>query len=341
MSTDYYKIQDKNAEKTVIVFSSIHTLPGKFRFERQFANLDINVIFLNCPNNSWYLQGVPGLGDSLSTTRDAIKNIIDTTFPDSKVFALGSSMGASGLIGITSGLNIERAFAFCPEIDLFKKYSFSANYYKGAITKQRDLWSELRECKNLHIFYGEECESDLNQLCSLKIQTDIPLQTFAHEGHGTIEAIFLTEGLDGILDSLLNYRPVMPKIIQRGHIPGSLVTCKTLWRSYFCSRPDTKSDVLIMEVRESLADLANKTKPDRSYYPLIQYWRAILEPKKSEKLELLECAMASAPHSLRIASAYFKIHGEDSVKLAFKQKFREKYGDRYTDHSRADLIRIF
>ncbi len=341
MNTDYYKIQDKNAKKTIIVFSSIHTLPGRFRFERQLSNLDVNVIFLNCPNNSWYLQGVPGLGDSLSSTREAIKSLIETRFSDSKVFAFGSSMGASGLIGITAGLEIERSFAFCPEIDLFGKYSFSSNYYKGPKTDFRDLWAELRDCENLSIFYGEECESDLNQLCSLKNLTDIPLQTFAHEGHGTIEAIFLSEGMDGILDSLLNDRPISPKVIERGHISGSLVTCKTLWRAYILSKSRTKNEATLAQVRESLSDLAKKTRTDRSYYALIQYWRAVLAQDKSEKIEYLESAMRSAPHSLRTASAYFKIHGEDSMKAEFKQRFRNKYGDRYTEHARSDLIRKF
>jgi hypothetical protein len=339
MKTNYYKIQDKNSEKTIIVFSSIHTLPGKFRFERQLSNLDINVIYLNCPNNSWYLQGVPGLGESLSDTRDAIRTLISSRFPSSKIYALGSSMGASGLIGITAGLDIERSFAFCPEIDLFGKYSFSSNYYKGPKTDIRDLWSELNDCKNLSIFYGEECESDLNQLCSLKSLTSIPLQTFAHEGHGTIEAIFLSEGMDGIIDSLLNDRRISPKVIERGHITGSLLTCKALWKAYTVSK--TKDESMLTQVRQSLTDLASKTKTDRSYYSLIQYWRAILTQNRAEKIELLESAMHSAPNSLRIASAYFKIQGADSMKEEFKQKFREKYGDRYTEHTRADLIRKF
>lgn len=341
MNSEYYKIQDKNSSDTIIALSSIHTLPGRFRFERQLSNLDANVIFLNCPQNSWYLQGVPGLGDSMGGTRDAISSLIDTRFPGSKIFAFGSSMGASGLIGITAGLDIERSFAFCPEIDLFRKYSFSSNYYKGPRTDIRDLWGELRDCKNLSVFYGEECESDLNQLCSLKTLTNIPLQTFAHEGHGTIEAIFLTEGIGGILDSLINSRPIYPKIIDRGHITGSLITCKSLWKAYYLSRSKKNDDPEVIQFGKFLADLAIKTKTDRSYFSLIQFWRAALSQNKSEKIELLEQALISAPQSVRTASAYFKLHGDNASKEQFKKKFREKYGDLYTDHARAELIRKF
>ncbi|MFK3820482.1 hypothetical protein ACI2KG_28470 [Pseudomonas sp. NPDC089407] len=341
MTNEYYKVQKKDAEKTIVVFSSIHTTPGRFRFERQLADVNVNAIFLNCPNNSWYLQGVPGLGDSLSATRDALKQLIKSTFPDSKIYALGSSMGASGLIALTAGLDIENSFAFCPEIDLFGKYSFSSNYYKGPVTAHRNLWSELADSKNLNIFYGEECESDLNQLCSIKTDTSIPVLTFAHEGHGTIEAIFLSEGMNGLLDSLLNGRPMIPKVIERGHAAGSLVTCKTLWKSYWISKNKSKDALTQNQIKEALESLALKTATDRSYYALIQYWRAQLSNSKDEKKILLENALESAPHSLRTASAYFKLFGTDQMKNEFKERFRLRYGNRYTDHARAEPIRKF
>ncbi|MBI6888307.1 hypothetical protein [Pseudomonas putida] len=341
MTDEYYKIQNKDAEKTILVFSSIHTTPGRFRFERQLADVNVNAVFLNCPNNSWYLQGVPGLGSSMDESRAALKRLIRNSFPDSKIYALGSSMGASGLIGLAAGLEIENSFAFCPEIDLFGKYSFSSNYYKGPATEHRDLWAELADSQNLKIFYGEECESDLNQLCSIKTDTDIPVLTFAHEGHGTIEAIFLSEGMDGMLDSLLNDRPMIPKIIERGHAAGSLVTCKTLWKSYWFSKNKSKDSVVQAQILGALEDLSLKAMPDRSYYALIQYWRAQLTNSKHEKKSLLENALESAPLSLRTASAYFKSFGTDQMKNEFKEKFRLRYGNRYTDHARAEPIRKF
>lgn len=341
MTDEYYKIQNKDAEKTIIVFSSIHTTPGRFRFERQLADINVNAIFLNCPDNSWYLQGVPGLGESLSDTRHTLRKLIKNKFPDSKLFTLGSSMGASGLIALTAGLEIENSFAFCPEIDLFGKYSFSSNYYKGPATQHRNLWRELNECHNLNIFYGEECESDLNQLCKIKTDTQVPVLTFAHEGHGTIEAIFLTEGMNGILDSLLNKRPMTPKVVERGHAAGSLVTCKSLWKSYWTSKERNKDIAVQQRTLEALNELAQKTRSDRSYFALIQYWRAILSNSKDDKKALLESALESAPFSLRSASVYFKSFGTDAMKIEFKERFKLRYGNRYTEHARAEPIRKF
>lgn len=330
----FVKIQNRNADRTLVVFSSIHTIPGRFRFERQLADVNANVIFLNCPNNSWYLQGVPGLGDTMSSARKALKQIINEQFPGTRLFSLGSSMGASGLIALTTGLDIHRSFAFCPEIDLFGEASFSRKHYAGAETSVRDLWCELKECENINIFYGEECEHDLHQLAKLRQRfPGLPTQTFAHQPHGVVEAIYLTEGMSGILSSLLDGTKLRPKIVEQGHISGSRRSCEALWRAYCAVH---KPDAGIAAELKYLAETVDKT---RSYYPLFLFWRARLTHNKEERLHLLEQARALAPYSLRIAHFYFREAESEIAKEQFKHTFTARFGQRYIDNPRAEMIR--
>src|SRR5690606_33961195 len=96
--SDYYRIEDRGYENTILIFSSIHPVPGRFRFDRLMGKIPANIIYLNCVNNSWYLCGIPGLGDDLPTTRKNLQKLIRDRLPGTKLFAFGSSMGASGMI---------------------------------------------------------------------------------------------------------------------------------------------------------------------------------------------------------------------------------------------------
>lgn len=330
--SDYYKIEDRGSEKTILIFSSIHTIPGRFRFDRLMGKVPANIIYLNCVNNSWYLHGIPGLGEDLYTARRNLKELIKDKFPGTKLFAFGSSMGSSGMIAMSPELDLENAFAFCPEIDLFGKGSFSGNYFKDYAGKKRDLWDEFLAIRNINIFYGEECENDLAQLIRIKDRSNVPITTIAFEPHGVIEAVCLTEGIDGIIDSLLNKKPFSPKVLQKDHISGSKITCSLISRAYRANN-DEKPQIL-----NELQDFSEKTKKDRSYYPLLRYWQARLSTDIEEKENSIREAMSLAPSSLRTAQLYFTITKNEHEKEQFKSIWRKKFGNKYADHSRAKAL---
>ncbi|CAM8031748.1 hypothetical protein [Atlantibacter hermannii] len=330
--SDYYRIEDRGYENTILIFSSIHTVPGRFRFDRLMGKIPANIIYLNCVNNSWYLCGIPGLGDDLPTTRKNLQKLIRDRLPGTKLFAFGSSMGASGMIAMSSELELENAFAFCPEIDLFGKGSFSGNYFKNYSGDKKDLWDEFLSIKNISIFYGEECENDLAQLIRIKERADCPITTIAFEPHGVIEAVCLTEGIEGIIDALLNKKSFNPKILQKGHIAGSKITGNLISKAYKANNNE-KPQILI-QIRE----LSEKTKKDRSYYPLLKYWQARLSADPDEKRNSIREAMSLAPSSLRIAQLYFTLNKSVEEKEQFKSIWREKFGNKYADHSRAKIL---
>lgn len=326
----YLKVIDRQSERTTVVFSSIHTELGRFRFERQFANIDTNLVLLNCPNNEWYLHGIPSLGDSPSEARKGLASLIKERFPGTKIFGLGSSMGGSGLIQLMAGIATERTLAFCPEIDLFGRASFSRRHYAGPGTNVRDLWSELKDHPNLNLFYGEECEHDLVQLARVRQRTNNKVATFANEPHGVVEAIYLTEGFLPIASALFDGQDLRPKIISRGHVAGSLRTCLSLWDASI-SRAGQKP------ILNRLDLMLSETSHDRSYYPQILYWKSILTDSFTEKVEAINEAFLLTKNSLRIASLYFSTTQMDSTE--FKKDFISRYGDRYSQNARASTLR--
>lgn len=327
----FYKVIDKSADDTIIVCSSIHTEPGRFRFERQLNDFNVNCIFLNCPANQWYLHGIPGLGDRPKDARAALSNLIRARFPGTRLFGFGSSMGASGIIMMTAGLPMQRVFAFCPEIDLFDDFSFSKQHYNGPSSAGANLWNELADCANVRIFYGEECEHDLYQLSKIRDITSIPTQTFSNQQHGVIEAIYFTEGMSGIINSMIQASPLRPKKIAPGHISGSLITCRSLWNAFLASRNRSHP-------KPDLAKLASLTQHDRSYYPLVLYWLSRLQEVTCEKKILLEEAHQLAPLSLRIASELFKMSPDPDRVSNFKERFKSHFGEKYAASSRASAL---
>jgi hypothetical protein len=194
-----------------------------------------------------------------------------------------------------------------------------------------NLWQELADCSNVRIFYGEECEHDLYQLSKIRQRTNIATQTFSNQPHGVIEAIYFTEGMHGIIGSLINGGSLRSTKIDAGHISGSLTTCRSLWGAFLASRKRNAHPF-------DLASLADQTKKDRSYYPLILYWLSRLRQNVFEKQTLLEEAHRLAPLSLRIAADLFKVAPNPDRVADFKKNFRSHFGEKYISSSRASAL---
>ncbi|SOZ68304.1 hypothetical protein [Cupriavidus taiwanensis] len=333
-NTPYFKISRRDSDSLVVAFSSINTPPGKFRFSRQLEERGVNVIYLNCENNSWYLDGVPGLGDTLEDAAAALRDVIRSEFPKCKVYALGSSMGAAGLIGMLHNVELEGAFAFCPEIELFGEHTFSSKYFHGRFQSKKDYFGELKSFRNLTIFYGEECEPDLRQI---RLQLDRGfgnIRTIANEGHGVVEAIYLTEGLHSVLDGLLSAKAPNPKVLSFGDVSMHPGACSVLWRAYKSWRSPGAA-----LLRKDLLAYVERTPPSTSYYPNILYWLSRCTEDGKESAEWITRAFFAAPSSLRTAHRFFQcVRPGDDLRKLYKFQFLDKFGQQYVDNTRAKLF---
>jgi hypothetical protein len=98
----------------VIAFADAGQKPGTFAQYKCVQRLDCGKIFVNAPEDSWYLEGVPGLGSSLPDAATALLRIVEELDPN-WVVAVGASMGAYAAIAFGALIRAHRIVAFSPE----------------------------------------------------------------------------------------------------------------------------------------------------------------------------------------------------------------------------------
>lgn len=106
-----------------VVFSARNTRPGDFSLLQQTAALDGDKLYLNCERNSWYLD-----------IENAVSLKIEDTLRSheySRVFFVGSSMGASGALMFAPKFRPDRVLAFAANTTIGEPLSYSALYLKG------------------------------------------------------------------------------------------------------------------------------------------------------------------------------------------------------------------
>ena len=148
----------KKSDITVVVFSAVDCLPGQFHSVKALQNFDVNKVFVNCENNSWYIEGIPGLGRSWKEAATKLYEIAQklTETGSGTVLYFGGSMGGTGalLYGLYS--KVDAIISTGSEATFFKKGSYSANKFAGSEKIQID-WSKLISGYNgnLLMLYGD------------------------------------------------------------------------------------------------------------------------------------------------------------------------------------------
>jgi hypothetical protein len=101
----------------LVAFSHINTPVGRFAQHRLLSQLPYAKIFVNCPDNSYYLRPIPGVGDSVATIAARLKAEISALSP-ARVIFFGNSMGANGALLYGALLNADLTIALAPEVEL-------------------------------------------------------------------------------------------------------------------------------------------------------------------------------------------------------------------------------
>jgi hypothetical protein len=116
---DYCRIELRNSNRTIIAFSAINCPVGKFHGSRALQDVDCNMVFINCPRNSWYLDGIPGLGGNIEDAAEALRGLlVKFGLSDTRIMTWGGSMGGYGAVVFGSLLNAEAIIATGAEIEL-------------------------------------------------------------------------------------------------------------------------------------------------------------------------------------------------------------------------------
>lgn len=126
--TPFCRVVLRDSPRTIIAFSSIGYPPGKFGGSRALEHADCNVVFVNCPDNQWYILGIPGLGDTPGSAADALLALLgDHGLSTDQCLTWGSSMGGYGAVLYGALLNVAVVVASGAVLKLFSPGSYSAS----------------------------------------------------------------------------------------------------------------------------------------------------------------------------------------------------------------------
>ena len=155
-----YQFIDRSSDTLIVAFSAISTPRGKFGYYDVLADVPDSVLFLNCPGNQWYLDGVPGLGSDLDSTVRSIERVA-VNAGASRITMLGSSMGGYGaaLYGSMLGEGV-RVLATGAEVILNLGSSNSENWLKARAATALLDHMLTTQCR-LDLLYGEWFAPDL------------------------------------------------------------------------------------------------------------------------------------------------------------------------------------
>lgn len=162
-SEDYYRIVPvPGAADVCIVASAANTKPGSFMLRRVLQAAPVNQIFVNCPGNQWYLDGIPGLGTDLQSSAEALRQIAeDLRGTGGQVLVLGSSMGGYGAVAMGALMQADIVFATGVEFVLNLPGGLSARFLKGR-PADLDILQAMAEARSRFIMAcGEDCFTDL------------------------------------------------------------------------------------------------------------------------------------------------------------------------------------
>ncbi|NHK29514.1 hypothetical protein FF098_016515 [Parvularcula flava] len=107
-----------------IFFAHVDVPAGKAAQSNVARHLGGNKVFLNCPGNSWYQEGVPGIASDLTGVLSWLSDLVSETSA-SEIKLVGHSMGAYACLAARGWLGEGTFIATSPELELDHPHSRS------------------------------------------------------------------------------------------------------------------------------------------------------------------------------------------------------------------------
>lgn len=205
----FIKIVDNNAAKTIVYFSSVNVPEGKFNGTNVVDDIDANCVFLNCQGNSWYLDGIPGIGTCIEEVSKTLKNIVDQlNGEDKETFTLyfGGSMGGYGALLYGCLNNADRVIGTGVEVDLLKKDGYASNLSKFDFESidLPDFLSIVSNTKaNIDLVFGENSAGDYYDISPLCSFSNVTSHSIPNCGHKVPVALNNSIGMKNFINEAL------------------------------------------------------------------------------------------------------------------------------------------
>lgn len=204
VKADYFNYVKNNTNDLLVVFSPFAVPVGKFGFSGAFSKDDCDYLFLNCPDNLFYLEGVPGLGKDVEETLSAIGEII-SKYKGSRICFFGSSMGANGALHYGTSLGVNNIIAFSAKSNIeILSYTFKNNKHSSRIKYIPDYVAMASEAKSkIWLIAGDNEFTDYISLCMFPNKFNIVKLLSHGSDHYLVRMIHERYGLHSAVKQML------------------------------------------------------------------------------------------------------------------------------------------
>lgn len=156
----------EGADNIYIYFAPVLVPPGVYIGRHVLSSAHAHRIYLNCADSQWFLDGVPGFGDSIEGTRRRLKETVDSLRnADTKIITFGGSMGGYGAILYGALIDADFAIGMGTEFILNIVGGASPGHLNGRDCPL-NIYEEIRNSKvKVFLYTGEGSITDL--VCAL------------------------------------------------------------------------------------------------------------------------------------------------------------------------------
>ena len=209
--SSFIKINNKGYKDVVVSFSSVGVPMGKFNTSNTLRDIQANIIFINCPQNNWYLGEIPGLGSNYLEVVRALDNIVKTLLaPEGKVLYYGGSMGGYGALLYGCLNNADYVVATGVEFNLHKENGlfFNLSRDKSVLVHAPDI-REIVKYSNtkIKLLFGEFSLEDLREVGYISDLTNVTTIGLVNCGHS----------VPIILNNFIGISNLLTEIVQKGY----------------------------------------------------------------------------------------------------------------------------
>ncbi|WP_339545153.1 tetratricopeptide repeat protein [Pseudomonas sp. RA_35y_Pfl2_P32] len=217
---------------TVIAFSSVNTIPGRFKPYKAITKSESNIVFVNDCGNNWYLKGIEGFDEDFI---EAAKKIVEVArqVGNGFVMTFGTSMGAYGAMLYAAVGGADKCIAFGPEVILDLPGSRSAQHKnRKAKLSFSDLsyYIENSDC-TYDVVVSESDEVDLINAISMFSLNNVKVSTVRGAEHPGVQAFDYELGIGNVIDASIGGADLVAPQGRGGAVLENSELVKDLWIS--------------------------------------------------------------------------------------------------------------
>lgn len=312
--TPYCQLVEKNTDILVISFSHMGVPAGSFAHPNALKTFPYSLLQVNCPNNSFYLSAIPGLGGDVESIAAALQDRIAAVNPR-KVVCYGASMGAFGAVLYGYLLEADLILALGPEISLGLKGAPARGVAKDpsifAHPWAANLLNVVKTGKTrLVALFGEKAIADVFGALDLNERLAESCYSLKNAYHSVASFI---EGVYGLNEFLLKIVEGSDAAMLVADHRGDFIMHRRLVERLYALAHDGPSPYSYLEVLEEVPSCASAETRSYAYLAAARHFLTAREMKEGRYA--IRKAFSLNPADLDLAALYFGFAPDEFMAL--------------------------